>query len=120
MSDRASFNVFVDLSLFTDDDSFGHVNGTMAVPSIPSVGDAFSFGHPKSEGADELMGNVIVETIGQSESTPILMLSDVYVRTKNDAFRASRFLENCFGLFANIHDDEDLRVFMAQGKGEPR
>ena len=116
MSGRANVTVNVDLSLFTADGSFGHVTGTMRLPCIPSVGDVVPFIHPEHGDAAELIGTVLVESIFRADYSPnpYLILSDVYVSTKNDAFRLSRFLEDRFNLFANIHNEDDLRAYMDQ------
>ena len=116
MPDRADTNVYVDMSLFTKDNSFGHINGEMRFPSIPSVGEVVPFNHPESDGADELIGAVRIEAMNYVDGMPALFLSDVHVGTKDDAFRVSRFLERRFGLFANIHDEDDLTAYMQQDR----
>ncbi|WP_242154054.1 hypothetical protein, partial [Sphingomonas sp. BAUL-RG-20F-R05-02] len=61
-----------------------------------------------------LIGRVHIEHIQHVGGKPSLSLSDVYVESKADAVRVSRFLERRFGLFANIHDEDDLRAYMDQ------
>jgi hypothetical protein len=116
--DQAATNVYVDLSFFTMNNSFGHINGDMLLPSVPVVGEIISFTHPESSGEDALIGSVHVEHINHVGGKTALMLSDVFVGTKDDAFRVSRYLEGLFGLFANIHDEDDLRTYMERGQGK--
>lgn len=116
MPDQTSTKVYVDLSVFTKDASFGHINGDMLFPRVPGVGEIISFNHPDSCGEVDLIGTVRVASIGDADGEPALMLSDVCVDTKDDAFRVSRFLEKRFGLFADIHDDGDLRAYRYQGR----
>ena len=112
--DQAYTKVYVDLSLFTKDNSFGRISGDMIFPSIPNVGDVVPFNHKGSCGEDELMGTVSIESIIRDKTENMLLLSDVYVNTKNEAFRVARFLENVLGLFADIYDEADLRAYVDQ------
>lgn len=112
MLDQANMKFHVDLSLFTKDNSFGHINGDMLFPSTPRLGDVVSFAHPAGGAVAELMGIIRVRSFINLGEKILLMLSDICVENKNDAFNISHFLENNFGLFANIHDAEDLRVYM--------
>lgn len=120
MPDQAKTRVGVDLSLFTSDNSFGHINGDMLFAFVPDIGDVVSFTCSESGGVDGLIGTVRVEATTHATDKTLLILSDVCVGSKAEAFQVSRFLEKRFGLFANIHDDDDLRAYMDQERDEDR
>lgn len=107
---------YVDISLFTKDGSIGHITGDMRVPLPLRAGSAVALGEPENSGIKTALNNVRIEKLLNHNGRPLLLLSDVYVGTKEDAFELLHFLEECCGLFANVHDEDDFRHFMQHSR----
>lgn len=118
MSIEAGDVAYVDMSLFTESNSVGHITGDMRLNSPFRVGDLIPFGESEDNVIKEALGNVRIEHLQHHYGKPLLFLSDVYVGTKHEAFALFRYLEDFFGLFANVHDEEDLLLYLQQaGQG---
>jgi len=109
---------YVDLSLFTRDRSVGHICGSMSVPLPLTEGERVAFGAAAREEIRAALSDVRIQKILNHNGGPLLCLSDVYVGSTEEAFDLMRYLENRFGLMANVHDEDDLRQYIQHSRRE--
>jgi hypothetical protein len=110
-------SVRIDISLFTEDDAFGMISGEIEVPIMPQIGDVIVF---DGQGADVVrheaafgMGPLEVTNrliSAASNGAVTVMLSDIEVKTKEDARQVMAFFEDCYGLFGEPWDDKELKA----------
>ena len=106
----------VDASLFTADQSVGHVTGSLKVRSLPAEGSVMPFVHDNSDNAASLLGDLTVEhvlTPEQEGDEWLFALSDIVVKTKSEAFQVAKYLERHFGFYADIHGDDDFLEYQS-------
>lgn len=118
LESAAASVAYVDLSLFTKDSSVGHICGNMSMPLPLREGERVAFGEPERDAIRSALSNVTIEKILNHNGSPLLCLSDVYVGSKDDAFDLFRYLEDYFGLMANIHDEDDFPRYTQNSRRE--
>ncbi len=104
--------IYIDFSLFTDQNSFGCVSGNLQVVEVPQSGDSVSFLFPTNEvdinlpstfsGFLTVTNRVI--SVGPSIHPISLSLSDVVVPTRENAIELVTYLEKGFGLLTDIYE----------------
>ncbi|HQS70049.1 hypothetical protein [Novosphingobium sp.] len=109
---------YVDLSLFARDSSVGHICGNMSVPLPLTEGERVAFGDAGREEIRSALGDVRIEKILNHNGSPLLALSNVFVGSTEEAFNVMHYLEERFGLMANVHDEDDFRRYIQHSRRE--
>jgi hypothetical protein len=102
--------VYVDISLFTKDNAFGRISGSIEVPELPQIGDLISFPLSAAEEHGGYVGLLRVShrIIPANRDEQIqLSLEDVTVETMDDARRVMVFFEEVCSLFGEPYGDEE-------------
>ncbi len=108
--------VGLDASLFTESSSVGHLTGDVVLPFLPTVGSKMALFSDLIDGPASVLESLVVEHVLPPQGgvdKPLVMLSDVVVKTKCEAFEVAQYLERRLGLYADIHDEDDLLQYRA-------
>ncbi|HTU68129.1 MAG TPA: hypothetical protein VMF52_19445 [Steroidobacteraceae bacterium] len=106
--------VIVDASIVTREaGGFGNVSGSIELSAEPRIGDTISFSIEKAgvemppgfNGLVRVRNRVL--TAGGDPHGPLIELHDIEVQTIEDAQALIAYLEQAFGLFANVYDESD-------------
>ncbi len=114
MSSKNMMKVHVDISLYTERSAFGRISGFIQVSLIPQVGDSISFSFPNggSDPDEKLVFSGLTKVIDRTiwanrEENVSISLSDIVVKTIDDAERVIKFFETYYYLHGESYSGED-------------
>ncbi|HMI18102.1 MAG TPA: hypothetical protein VK533_01025 [Sphingomonas sp.] len=105
--------VHIDFSIFTKEAAFGMISGSLTLPVAPQIGDAIAFRISKK--VEAYLGQlpfggylrVTRRLIGADADLGILLtLEDVTAATSDDAQRLVSALEESYGLFGDVWENQ--------------
>jgi hypothetical protein len=97
--------VYIDISLFTEDQSIGVISGTIRVPCVPQVGDTINFNIPikgaiKNGHHLPVTPTVTHRHITANSDTPVsLMMSDIIAADRCHALEVAQLFASRHGLY---------------------
>jgi hypothetical protein len=93
------------------------ISGEIEVPIVPQIGDVMTFDLQRADvirhEAAAKMGLIEVTNRlvpARADGIISVMLSDITVKTKEDALQVMAFFEDCFGLFGDRWDEQDTKA----------
>jgi hypothetical protein len=108
---RKIMKIFVDISIFTEADAFGRISGDVSVPIPPQIGDLMFF--DLSKGGETLVeAGIYFDALKVTDRIiPIeengklsVTLSDITVKTRDDATKVVNYLEEHYTLFGEPYE----------------
>ena len=100
----------IDITVFVEDDGYGSITGDIRLPVLPQSGDTIAFS--KGYGVNEVTAaastlHVTSRLFAVDEEEVLVGLSDIVVKTPDDAKQVMRFFAEAYGLFGDPFSEED-------------